>query len=90
MRDVLRRARSRASLTDAELSRRVGLSRAAYTNIENGRKRPSLVIALRIARILNESVEQLFIDDVSSDEPTRESELCARCRGDPGTVRIVL
>jgi putative transcriptional regulator len=78
MRVALRTVRLRASLTDAELARRAGLERASYTNIENGHKRPSLVTALRIARVLNEPVEQLFVDDVSSEEPVREP---ARVRG---------
>jgi putative transcriptional regulator len=78
MRVALRTVRLRASLTDAELARRTGLKRASYTNIENGHRGPSLATALRIARVLNEPVEQLFVDDVSSDEPVRER---ARVRG---------
>ena len=50
-----------------------------YTNIENGHKCPSLGTALRVARILNEPVEQLFADDVSGEEPVRER---ARVRRD--------
>lgn len=65
MRVALRKARLRAGLTQAELARRAGLSRSAYTNIEKGNKHPSLVTALRIARVLNEHVEELFADDVS-------------------------
>lgn len=63
MRVALREARLRAGLTQAELARRVGLSRSAYTNIEKGRKYPSLVSALRIARVLSEHVEELFGDE---------------------------
>ncbi|MBC7343602.1 MAG: helix-turn-helix transcriptional regulator [Clostridia bacterium] len=42
MRLALRQARLRASLTQAELARRAGLSRAAYTKIEKGYRHPSL------------------------------------------------
>jgi len=59
----LRSVRLRAGLTQAELARRVGISRTAYTNIEKGHKHPSLVTALRIARVLNEHVEDLFADE---------------------------
>ncbi len=62
MRTALRRARLRAGLTQAEVARRVGLTRASYTNIEGGYKDPSILTALRIARILNEHVEKLFGD----------------------------
>ncbi|WP_338832955.1 hypothetical protein MHLNE_17640 [Moorella humiferrea] len=62
MRTALRRARLRAGLTQAEVARRVGLTRASYTNIEGGYKDPSIHTALRIAQILNEHVEELFGD----------------------------
>lgn len=62
MRTALRKARLRAGLTQAELAKRVGLTRASYTNIEKGHKHPSLTTALRIARVLSEPVEDLFAD----------------------------
>ncbi len=68
MRATLRRARLRAGLSQAELARRVGLSRPAYTNIEKGHKHPSLVTALRIARVLNRQVEELFSDELAGDK----------------------
>lgn len=67
MRVALREARLRAGLTQAELARRAGLSRCAYTNIEKGRKYPSLVTALRIADALGERVEELFGDELSGE-----------------------
>ncbi|WP_156896683.1 helix-turn-helix transcriptional regulator [Desulfovirgula thermocuniculi] len=63
MRVSLRSARLRAGLTQAELARRVGLSRSAYTNIEKGNKHPSLITALRIAHVLGGHVEELFAED---------------------------
>ena len=72
VRDALRKVRVRASLTDAERARRAGLNCASYANIENGHKCPSLGTAFRIARVLNEPVEQLFADDVAGEEPVRE------------------
>lgn len=68
MRATLRRARLHAGLSQAELARRVGLSRPAYTNIEKGYKHPSLVTALRIARVLNKQVEELFTDELARDQ----------------------
>jgi len=70
MRNALRKARLRAGLTQSEVARRVGLTRASYTNIERGYKNPSVVTALRIARILNRSVEELFADESPTDRAT--------------------
>lgn len=61
-RDSLRRARLRAGLTQAQVAALAGLSRPMYTNIELGRKNPSLDVAIRIAHVLGESVEALFED----------------------------
>ncbi|MGB9860065.1 MAG: helix-turn-helix transcriptional regulator [Moorellaceae bacterium] len=63
MRTALRRARLRAGLTQSEVARRVGLTRVSYTNIERGYKNPSVLTALRIARLLGKPVEELFDDD---------------------------
>ncbi len=63
MRIALREARLRAGLTQAEVARRAGLSRASYTNIEKGYKHPSLATALRIAHVLNGHVEDFFAEE---------------------------
>lgn len=65
-RDNLRRARLRAGLTQAQVATMAGLSRAAYANIELGRKNPSLGIAIRIAHVLGQPVEALFEDGAGS------------------------
>lgn len=89
MRLALRQARLRASLTQVELARRAGLSRAAYTNIEKGYRHPSLAAALRIACVLNEPVEELFADEPFHAGPRklaqgrrarREPAGASRCR----------
>jgi len=59
-RNNLRRARLRAGLTQAQVAAMAGLSRPMYTNIELGRKNPSLDTALRIAEVLGQPVEDLF------------------------------
>ncbi|MBC7294179.1 MAG: helix-turn-helix transcriptional regulator [Thermoleophilia bacterium] len=60
VRRALVEARKSLGLTQADLARRVGLTRAAYSNIECGTKNPSLETALRIAAALGRSVEELF------------------------------
>ena len=52
--------RKSASMTQQELSERAEVSRKSINAIENGIYVPSTVLALKIARTLNCSVEDLF------------------------------
>ena len=56
----LREERARRNLTQAELATLVGVSRKTINTVENGVFIPSTVLALRLARALNTSVEHLF------------------------------
>ncbi|UGS36789.1 helix-turn-helix domain-containing protein [Capillimicrobium parvum] len=56
----LRRARTRAGLTQAALAERTGVSRQAIAAIETGRHAPSVTAALALARVLGGTVEELF------------------------------
>lgn len=47
-------------MTQAELGRRIGLSRTSVTNIEQGRHHVSLAQFVRIARVLEVSPEALL------------------------------
>jgi putative transcriptional regulator len=57
----LREARVAAGWTQAELAERVGVSRKTINTVENGVFVPSTVLALKLARALDMSVEGLFI-----------------------------
>lgn len=52
--------RLRGDLTQQELADRTGVSRQSIISIENGRFRPSVELALRLARALDAQVEDLF------------------------------
>lgn len=56
----VRTRRRAAGLTQAELSLRVGVSRQTIVAVEKGDYAPSVYLALRIARELGRTVEQLF------------------------------
>lgn len=62
------RARMARNLTQTELARRAGISRQALGAIESGVYHPGVAIAIRLARELGESVEELFGE--SGDEPS--------------------
>ncbi len=59
----LRAARQRAGLSQQQLADRVGVRKLAILRIENGKTRPSVDLALRLAQVLGESVEGLFGGD---------------------------
>ncbi len=52
--------RKRVGLTQTELSNKVGISRRALSSIEKSTSIPSVDIALKLATILNTTVEDLF------------------------------
>ncbi len=56
--------RLRDDLTQQELAELTGVSRQSIISIESGKYRPSVELALRLARALGVGVEELFeLDD---------------------------
>ena len=60
LRNRLLDARSGRGLTQAGLAELVGVSRKTINTVENGVFVPSTILALKIARALGRSVEELF------------------------------
>ena len=61
MKNYLRRYRFNVGdLTQQELAEKVGVTRQTILSIEKGKFKPSVELALRLARVLGASVEQLF------------------------------
>jgi putative transcriptional regulator len=58
--NALREERSRLGVTQGELAERVGVSRKTINTVENGVFVPSTILALKLARAVGRSVEQLF------------------------------
>ncbi len=56
----LKEHRTAAGLTQQELADRVGVSRKTINTVENGVFVPSTVLALKLARSLETTVEALF------------------------------
>jgi putative transcriptional regulator len=52
--------RERAGLTQAGLAELVGVSRKTVNTVENGVFTPSTILALKLAKALDTTVEQLF------------------------------
>lgn len=60
MNNRLRVERAEARITQQELAKMIGVSRQTINAIETNRFIPSTIIALKIARIFNKSVESIF------------------------------
>lgn len=56
----LRAAREKSGKTQKQVAQEIGVTEVSYQRIEYGLQRPSLTTAIRIARVLNSTVEALF------------------------------
>ena len=65
--------RSYHGITQRELARRVGISSAAMSTIEREAHMPNVITALRIARELGTTVEELWGD--KREDARREKQL---------------
>ena len=61
MQNNIRIERAKKDITQAELAEVLNVSRLTVHSIEAGKFNPSVVIALKMARYFNISVEELFI-----------------------------
>src|SRR3989337_123484 len=59
VRNTLRLQRAMRDLTQADLAERAGMTRASVNAIEGGRMVPSIFLALKLARALTVSVDDL-------------------------------
>jgi putative transcriptional regulator len=53
--------RARDSLTQADLAKKVGVRRETISFVENGEYNPSLLLAVRIARVFEMPIEEIFL-----------------------------
>ncbi|MGE0444176.1 MAG: helix-turn-helix transcriptional regulator [Vicinamibacterales bacterium] len=62
MKNRVRQLRTEQGWTQADLALRLRVSRNSVNAIETGRYEPSLMLALRIARLFARKVEDIFLD----------------------------
>lgn len=60
MKNIIKVERARHNLTQADLAEKIGVSRQSINAIEKGKYVPSTLLALKMARLFNMSVEELF------------------------------
>lgn len=78
VKNTLRVQRAIRDLTQADLAERAGITRASVNAIEGGRMIPSIFLALKLARALNVSVDDIFSlseEEQSEREPAGSETL---------------
>jgi putative transcriptional regulator len=60
MKNTLKIQRAIKNLTQAELAEQAGVTRQTINNIELGKYVPTTLLALKLARVLDKSVEEIF------------------------------
>jgi putative transcriptional regulator len=60
VRTRMKELRARDGLRQADLARKVGVRRETISFVENGEYNPSLLLAVKIARVFKANVEEVF------------------------------
>jgi len=74
MKNRLRVLRAEHGWSQAELAKRLNVSRQTVNAIETSKYDPSLPLAFRIARVFDRPIEDIFLDGAESRPPQPESE----------------
>lgn len=61
MKNKLEEIRKERGITQEELAKALEVSRQTVSSLENGRYNPSIILAFKIARYFNMSIEEIFI-----------------------------
>ena len=80
----LRAARKAANMTQGELAAMLGITGAAYSGYESGRREPSIGRIVQIANILKIPVSELAVVSASEEE-----RLCADIRKRPDLQPVI-
>jgi len=79
VRNTLRVQRAIRELTQADLAERAGITRVSVNAIEGGRMIPSVLLALKLARALDVSVDDLF--SLAGEERVEDEGITSAARG---------
>jgi putative transcriptional regulator len=63
MKNLLKVERARLDLTQAQLAEKLGVSRQTINAIEKNKFNPSVILAIKMAKLFNIPVEELFFLD---------------------------
>lgn len=68
MKNRLEEIRKEKGITQEELANDLEVSRQTVGSLENGRYNPSIMLAFKIARLFNLSIEDVFIYEEEKNE----------------------
>lgn len=68
MKTRVKELRARFNLTQEQLAQKVGVRRETIVFLEKGEYNPSLKLAAKVARVLNSTIEEIFIFEDSDLE----------------------
>ncbi len=63
MRNIVKRLRKQAGLRQEDMARELGVSRQTIIAVENDKYNPTLELAMKIARLLELHVDEIFFLD---------------------------
>ena len=66
MKNNLEKIRKSKGINQEELAKALEVSRQTIGSLENGRYNPSIILAFKIARYFNMSIEEIFIYEEES------------------------
>ena len=84
LKNRVKELRARLNLRQADLAREVDVTRQTILAIEKGRLNPSIMVSLKIARVLREPVGYVFYLD-----RTQEAEVRDDARREPLPARVM-
>ena len=68
MKNRLEKIRKENCITQEDLARAVEVSRQTIGSLENGRYNPSIILAFKIVRFFNLTIEEIFIYEKNENE----------------------
>ena len=68
MKNRLEEIRKAKGITQEELANALEVSRQTVGSLENGRYNPSIILAFKIARLFDVSIEEVFIYEEDQNE----------------------
>ena len=60
MKNIIKQLRKNAGLRQEDMAKQLGVSRQTIIAIENDKYNPTLELAMKMARLLNQRVEDIF------------------------------
>lgn len=87
MRNTLRERRGERGWSQAELARRVDVSRQTINALETGKYDPSLPLAFALADLFGCLIEDLFLPDGRADDRAVDAEADGRAAGSAARAR---